>query len=170
MKQIMILAVALFLYLMAGINGFAQNTNKVNFGAYPANYPIADFSLLGIYPAPTVMQLFGPDAKFVDSFQGIMPSVITIESSNGNANEFTVQLLLTVIVPEKGDMKLGRLLVTFRSDKMAEMSYCRYLKFVNLIDGSILEKRSNGSSNSDAELLGNFIGLMELFWDSDIFE
>ena len=170
MKQRKILGVCLFLYFMTGINGFAQSANKVNFGTYPANYSIAYFSLLGIYPAPTVMQLFGPDAKFATSFQGEIPSIITIESSNGNANEFTVQLLLTLKVPEKGDIKLGRLLVTFRSDKMSEMSYCRYLKFANLINGSILENKSNGSPYSDAELLGNFIGIMVLFWDSDIFE
>jgi hypothetical protein len=170
MKQRMILGAILFLYFMAGINGFAQNTNKVNFGAYPANYSIAYFPILGIYPAPTVMQLFGPDAKFAASFQGEIPSIITIESSNGNANEFTVQLLLILKIPEKGDVKLGRLLVTFRADKMSEMSYCRYLKFANLIDGSIFENRSNGSQKSDAELLGNFIGIMELFWDLDIFE
>ncbi|WP_461256446.1 hypothetical protein [Treponema sp. R80B11-R83G3] len=170
MKQRMVLGVGLFLYFMTGINGFAQNTGKANFGAYPADYAIAYFSMLGKYPAPTVRQLFGPDAKFATSLRGAMPTIVEIESSNGNANEFTAQLLLTVKAPEKGDLKMGRLIVTFRSDKTAEMSYCRYLKFVNLMNGSTLEERSNGSQDSDGELLGNFVGIMELFWDSNIFE
>ncbi|MDR0878613.1 MAG: hypothetical protein LBN21_11210 [Treponema sp.] len=139
------------------------------FGTYPADYGIAYFNMLGITPAPTVRDLFGPHAKFVTSFQG-MPAVITLEKATGTAKEFTGQLLLTLNVPEKGDMKTMRMVVTFESDDLSEMSYCRYVNFVNLIAGSKTEKRSTRSQNSDVETLGFLVGVMVegAFWDESM--
>jgi hypothetical protein len=143
---------------------FAQSSVKADFGKYHINYGVAYSSMLGFYPAPTINQLFGGKAPFATTFQGT-PSVITLEKGTGTAKEFSAQLLLTLKVPEKGDMKVMRLLVTFQSDDASEMSYCRYIKLVNLIDGSVTEQRSNGSQNSDGNVTGIFFGVMEYFWD-----
>jgi hypothetical protein len=121
--------------------------------------------MLGFSPAPTVRGLFGPNAKFITSLRGT-PAAVTLENATGTAGEFTGQLLLTLKDPETGDMKAIRLLVTFESDNTAEMSYCRYVKLVSLIDGSITERRSDGSQDSDANILGILAGVMEAFWDT----
>ncbi|MDR1105613.1 MAG: hypothetical protein LBL44_04580 [Treponema sp.] len=134
------------------------------FGSYPADYGIAYFSMLGIAPAPTVRGLFGPETAFVTSF-GDVPATVTLEKTTASEKEFTGQLLLTLHVPEKGDMKTFRLQVTFVSDDMSEMSYCRYVNLVNLMDGSRTEQRSYGDQNSDGKVLGIFAGVLEYFWD-----
>jgi hypothetical protein len=142
----------------------AQSSIKADFGKYPADFGVAYSSMIGFYPVPTMNKLFGAKAPFATSFQGI-PAVITLEKASGTAKEFSAQLLLTLKVPETGDMKGMRLLVTFQADSTSEMSYCRYIKLVNLIDGSITEQRSNGSQNSDGTVIGIFFGVMEYFWD-----
>jgi hypothetical protein len=134
------------------------------FGTYPADYGIAYFNMIGITPAPTVKDLFGPNAKFVTSFQGI-PAVVTLEKASGTAKEFNGQLLLTLKVPEKGDTKLVRMVVTFESDDLSEMSYCRYINMVNLVNGSKSEERSTRSQESDAGTLAFLAGVMEMFWE-----
>jgi hypothetical protein len=139
--------------------------NGANFGAYPADYGIAYFSMLGFSPAPTVRGLFGPNAKFITSLRGT-PAAVTLENATGTAGEFTGQLLLTLKDPEAGGVKAMRLLVTFESDNTAEMSYCRYIKLVSLVNGSITERRSDGSQDSDANILGILAGVMEAFWDT----
>jgi hypothetical protein len=118
----------------------------------------------GFSKAPTARTLFGPNAYFITSFQGI-PAIITLESANGDRESFTAQLLLTLTVPGKGDMKALRIQVTLESDSMAEMSYVRYVKMVNMINGETSEQRSYGDKMSDGETVGFFIGTMELFWD-----
>lgn len=165
MKKKIVSGMSLVLFLIVGMDSYAQNSVRANFGAYPADYGIAYFNMLGYSPAPTVRGLFGPNAKFVTSFQGI-PAVVTLEKASGTAKEFSGQLLLTLKVPEKGDMKVMRLLVTFESDNMSEMSYCRYINLVNLIDGSKTERRSYGDQNSDGNVLGILAGVMEYFWDA----
>jgi hypothetical protein len=153
------------LMFCATVSAFAQTSVKPNFGAYPADYEVAYFSMLGLSPAPTVKGLFGPNAKFATSFQGI-PCVVTLEKATGTAKEFTGQLLLTLKIPEQGDKKTMRLLVTFQPDDMSEMSFCRYIKLVSLVDGSVTEKRSYGDQNSDGQVLGLFAGVMQYFWDT----
>jgi hypothetical protein len=138
--------------------------SKDNFGVYPADYGIAYFNMVGYSPAPTVRGLFGPNAKFATSFMGT-PAVVTLENVSGTAKEFTGQLLLTLKPPEQDDMKMMRLLVTFVSDDMSEMSYCRYIKLVSLVDGVITERRSSGDQGSDANVLGMFAGSMKYFWE-----
>jgi hypothetical protein len=161
----MCFGVLVILFSCVGINAYAQNSVKANFGSYPADYGIAYFNMLGVSPAPTVRGLFGPNAKFITSFQGI-PAVVTLEKATGTAKEFTGQLLLTLKVPEKDDMKVMRLAVTFESDDMAEMSYCRYINLVNLLRGSKTEQISYGDQNSDGNVLGILAGVMEYFWES----
>ncbi|MDR1277515.1 MAG: hypothetical protein LBK02_02060 [Treponema sp.] len=141
-----------------------QNSITVNFERYPADYGIAYFNMLGWYPAPAVRDLFGPNAAFVTSFQGV-PAVVNLEKASGTNKEFTGQLLLTINTPEQGEMKVMRLLVTFEPDTMSEMSYARYIKLVSLVDGNTTERRSYGDQNSDGEILGIFAGAMEYFWD-----
>ncbi|AEF84690.1 putative lipoprotein [Treponema primitia ZAS-2] len=139
-------------------------SKDTTFGKYPADYKIAYFSLLGSSLNPTVRNLFSPGTTFATSLEGI-PTTITLEKTTASEKEFTGQLLVTLHVPEKDDMKMMRLLVTFVSDDMSEMSYCRYVNLVNLISGSKTEKKSTGSQNSDGETLGFFVGVMEYFWD-----
>jgi hypothetical protein len=164
MKRNMCFGVSAILFFCLGIHAYAQNSVKANFGSYPADYGIAYFSMLGVSPAPTVRGLFDPNAKFATSFEGI-PAVVTLEKATGTSKEFTCQLLLTLKVPEKGDMKVMRLAVTFVSDDMSEMSYCRYINLVNLVNGSKTERRSNGGQNSDGNVLGILVGVMEYCWD-----
>jgi hypothetical protein len=135
-----------------------------DFGNYPADYPLAFATMIGFSKSPTVRTLFGPDAYFATSFRG-MPAVVTLESANGTQERFTAQLLVTMNVPEKGDVKVMRMQITFEPDNMSEMSYVRYIKMVNMIDGQTLERRSYGDQDSDANVTGSFIGTMEMFWD-----
>jgi hypothetical protein len=150
--------------LFIGTSVFAQASGRANFGNYPADYPLAYASMVGFSKSPTIRSLFGPNAHFITSFQGI-PAIVTLESTNGTKGKFTVQLLLTVKVPEKGDMKVVRLQVTFESDAMSEMSYIRYVKMVNMINGQASEQISYGDQMSDGNIMGFFLGTMELFWD-----
>ncbi|GMO18858.1 MAG: hypothetical protein Pg6A_05520 [Termitinemataceae bacterium] len=161
MKKSVYVGLFMILFVSAGIS--AQTSGRANFGNYPADYPLAYATMLGLSKSPTVRTLFGPNAYFVTSFQDI-PAVVTLESSNGTQGRFTAQLLLTLKAPEKGDTRV-RMQITFESDSMSEMSYVRYIKIVNIMDGQISEKRSNGTQMSDANIMGFFIGTMQMFWD-----
>jgi hypothetical protein len=141
-----------------------RSSGKANFGNYPADYSIAYATMVGFSNAPTVRSLFGPDAYFSTSLQGI-PVEVTLESTSGTKEKFTAQLLLTVKVPEKEDVKINRMQVTFESDSMSEMSYIRYVKLVNMDSGKTTEKRSHGDERSDAGLVAFFAGMQGLFWD-----
>jgi hypothetical protein len=156
--------IAMFMILFVSVGVFAQTTEKADFGKYPADYPLAYATMVGLSKPPTVKTLFGPDTYFLTSFQGI-PAVITLESTSGTRERFTAQLLLTVEVPEKGDMKVIRMQMRFESDDMSEMSYVRYIKMVNLMNGQISEQTSYGDQMSDGNIMGFFLGTMELFWD-----
>ena len=174
-KKIVFVYLILFVFVFGSCSRSESGANNANteeiitprsiFGAYPAEYRIAYFNMLGITPVPTVMDLFGPEAKFLTSFEGI-PAVVTLEEANGDENEFSGQLLLTLKPPERDEIRGMRLLVTFVSDKTSEFSYCRYIRLVNLLDGSSTERRSNGTQNSDALVLGVLVGSMEYFWDT----
>jgi hypothetical protein len=135
-----------------------------NFGNYPADYPLAFATMAGFSKPLTVRTLFGPNAYFSTFFEDI-PVIVTLESTNGTQERFTAQLLVTMKVPEKGDMKFMRMQITFEPDSMSEMSYVRYIKIVNMINGEASERRSNGTQNSDVNIMGFFIGTMEMFWD-----
>jgi hypothetical protein len=162
MKKSVYVGLFMILFVSAGIS--AQTSGRANFANYPADYPLAYVTMLGLSESPSVMTLFGPNAYFVTSFQGV-PAVVTLESSNGTQGRFTAQLLLTLKVPDKGDKKIMRMQITFESNSMSEMSYVRYIKMVNMMNGQVSEKSSNGTQNSDANIMGFFIGVMEMFWD-----
>jgi hypothetical protein len=162
MKNSVYVGLFMILFVSAGIS--AQTSGRANFANYPADYPLAYATMVGLSKSPSVRTLFGPNAYFVTSFQGI-PAVVTLESSNGTQGRFTAQLLLTLKVPEKGDMRVMRMQITFESDSMSEMSYVRYIKMVNMMSGEASEQRSNGTQMSDANIMGFFIGTMEMFWD-----
>jgi hypothetical protein len=156
--------VGMFMILFVSVGVFAQTSGRANFGNYPADYPLAYATMVGFSKSPTVRSLFGPNAYFITSFQGI-PAVVTLESTNGTQGRFTAQVLLTLKVPERGDMKVMRMQITFESDGMSEMSYIRYIKIVNMMSGEASEQRSNGTQNSDGNIMGFFLGSMEMFWD-----
>jgi hypothetical protein len=156
--------VGVFIILFVSADVFAQTSGRANFGNYPADYPLAYATMVGFSKSPTVRTLFGPNAYFLTSFQGI-PAIVALESTNGVQGEFTAQLLLSVKVPEKGDMKVVRMQITFESDDMSEMSYIRYIKMVNMQTGKASEERSYGDERSDAGIIAFFLGSMELFWD-----
>jgi hypothetical protein len=156
--------VGLFMIMFVSTGVFAQASGRANFGNYPADYPLAYATMVGFSRSPTVRTLFGPNAYFATSFQDI-PAVVALESTNGTQEKFTAQLLLTLKVPETGDTKLMRMQITFESDNMSEMSYIRHIKMVNMMNGQPAELRSNGTQNSDGEVMGFFIGTMKMFWD-----
>jgi hypothetical protein len=162
MKNSVCVGMLMILFVSAGV--FAQTSGRANFGNYPADYSLAYATMVGFSKSSTVRTLFDSNAYFVTSFQGI-PAVVTLESTNGVQGRFTAQLLLTLKVPEKGDMKVMRMQITFESDGMSEMSYVRYIKLVNMMSGEADEQRSNGTQNSDGNIMGFFIGTMEMFWD-----
>jgi hypothetical protein len=156
--------VGMFMILVISTGVFAQTSGRANFGNYPSDYPLAYATMVGFSKSPTVRKLFDPNAYFITSFQGI-PAVVTLESTNGTQGRFTAQLLLTVKVPEKGDMKIMRMQITFESDGMSEMSYVRYIKMVNMMSGEVSEQISDGTQYSDGNVMGFFIGTMPMFWD-----
>lgn len=141
------------------IQAVSAEPKDTTFGPYPADYKIAYFSLLGSSLNPTVKVLFSPGTSFVTSVEG-SPATVAFEKASGSEKEFSAQLLLTI-----DTMKFMRMQVKFQSDDMGEMSYLRYLKLVNLINGNTTEKISRGTQNSDVEILGFFVGVMEYFWD-----
>ncbi|MDR2150222.1 MAG: hypothetical protein LBO67_05305 [Spirochaetaceae bacterium] len=153
-----------FFFLFVGTTIFSQTSRKANFGDYPADYPLAYAAMAGFPKSPTVKTLFGPHAYFAASLQGL-PVVVTLESANGDKERFTAQLLLTLKAPEKGDIKMVRMQITFEADSMSEMTYVRYIKIVNMMSGEVSERRSNGTQNSDGNIMGFFFGTMEIFWD-----
>ena len=154
----------MFMILLVSAGVFAQTAGKANFGKYPVDYPLAYATKVGFSKSPTVMTLFGPHAYFITSFQGL-PAVVALESTNGTQGRFTAQLLLTLKVPEKGDMKVVRMQITFESDGTSEMSYVRYIKITNMQTGKVSEERSYGDERSDAGIIAFFLGTMEMFWD-----
>ena len=156
--------VSVFMILFVGVGIFGQTSGRANFGNYPADYPLAYATMAGFSKSPTVRTLFGPDAYFMTSFQGI-PAIVTLESTDGTQGRFTAQLLLTLKVPERGDMRLMRMQITFESDRMSEMSFVRYMKMANMMTGEAFEERSYGDQMSDGNIMGFFIGIMEMFWD-----
>jgi hypothetical protein len=152
---------ALMVLLSAG--AFAQTSVKANFGKYPADYKIAYLSMVGLTNVPSIKDLFGPAAKFATSFSGV-PATITVEKAKGTADKFDAQLLLSV--KKNGvSRKASRLVVEFESDSTAEASYCRYLKFVSLLNGQSTTTESDGEEVDDAQCLGQFYGVMPYFWD-----
>jgi predicted outer membrane repeat protein len=119
-------AAVLALFLAAFAPLCAQNAGRANFGAYPADYRIAYLNKVGLNP--TVRDLYGPGAAFATKSGGV-PCTVTLESSAGTAAEFTAQILMTMITDGKRTPFM-RLLVRFEADRMAQMSYVRYLKVV----------------------------------------
>jgi hypothetical protein len=98
----------MILFVSTGI--FAQASGRANFGNYPADYPLAYVTTAGFSKQLTVRTLFGPNAYFATSIEGIegIPAIVTLESTNGAQGRFTAQLLLALKVPEKGDVKVMR--------------------------------------------------------------
>jgi hypothetical protein len=151
--------------LDSGIQTYAQNSSRANFGNYPADYGLAYWSMLMGSKGPTVRKLFGPTAPFATSVEG-MPVSVILESTIGNKTEFMAVLLLSLKNQNTGEeIKFYRMQTIFRADNMTEMSYLKYLKIANLHSGEITEKRSRGGEREDAELCGFFYGFMEVFWD-----
>jgi hypothetical protein len=147
----------------------ASGSTASRFGKYPANYEIAYFSTLGYSKVPTVKDLYNNNAPFLTEFQGV-PAVVTIESIDGTGSELEALLLLTIKPKEGDERKFARMEVKFQSDKMTEKSYVRYVRFANLLTGQTAEQQSYGSQMEDGEILGFFVGLMVLFWDTSKFE
>jgi ATP-dependent Clp protease adapter protein ClpS len=171
MKNFVRVGLFMVFYLFVSVNTFAQTSGRANFGNYPADYPLAYVAATGAFSkSPTVRTLFGPNAYFAASFQDI-PAIVTLESSGGSQGKFTAQLLLTVKAPEKGEIKIIRMQVIFESDNMSEMSYVRYIKMVNMIDGKVTEQSSYNArqrlydASDDVTIMGFFVGIMEFFWD-----
>ncbi|MDR2194740.1 MAG: hypothetical protein LBP19_09825 [Treponema sp.] len=159
------LVVKVIFMVVVGSTIFAQNSQNANFGKYPIDYEIAYMRILGYFsPVPTVRDLFGPSAAFATSFRNV-PTNVTLEKTSGNADEFTAQLLVTINVPDKGNVRLMRMQVRFEADDMSEMSYVRYVKTVNLMNGEVSEQESYGDQMSDGNILGYFVGIMQIFWD-----
>jgi hypothetical protein len=125
--------------------------------------------MFGLPNTLSVRTLFGPDAYFITSFNGV-PAVVTLESAEGTQKSFTAQLLMSVKAAEgagKEDTKITRMQVTFESDSTSEMSYIRYVKITDMQTGKITENRAYGDERSDAGLLAFFAGFWSggLFWD-----
>jgi hypothetical protein len=155
---------AIWLFFGLSLFAYAQNSAKTNFGNYP--YELAYWNLAYKSQAPTIKKLFGADAPFVTQIQGI-PSSVTLESASGNKSVFMATLLLTIKHPDTGkEIKFARMQVRFQSDDMAEKTYVRYVKFVNLMSGEISEKQSHGSAMEDSNIAGFFFGMMPMFWDT----
>jgi len=163
------LVVVIIVVIIANAAGGGTSSARVNFGAYPADYEIAYFNMvsmvLDVPGALTVRDLFGRDAVFATSFQG-MPSRVALESASGDRNEFTAILLLSVKNTNSNEYTRGmRLQVKFEADSVTERSYVRYIRLVNLLNGQTNERQSYGSQMQDAELTGFFAGTIEYFWD-----
>jgi hypothetical protein len=162
MKKSVCVGMFMILFVSAGV--FAQTSGRANFGEYPTDYPLAYATMVGLSESSTVKTLFGSNAYFATSFQGF-PAVVTLESSNGAQGRFSAQLLLTAKVPQKGDVRIMRMQIRFESDDMSEMSYVRYIKIANMMNGQESEQISYGDQMSDGNMIGFFLGIMELFWD-----
>jgi hypothetical protein len=159
--------------MMTGCTKAGSASKGTNFGNYPADYRIAYVSsygsMLGLPNTLSVRTLFGPDAYFITSFNGV-PAVVTLESAEGTQKSFTAQLLLSVKASEGAgneDVKIMRMQLTFESDSTSEMSYLRYVKVTNMQTGRITEERAYGDERSDAGLLAFFAGFWSegLIWD-----
>jgi hypothetical protein len=156
--------VGLFMILFVSTGIFAQTSGRANFGNYSADYPLAYVTMAGFSKSLTVRTLFGPNAYFITSLQDI-PVVVTLESTNGTQGRFTAQLLLALKIPEIEDVKVMRMQIIFEPDSMSEMSYVRYIKMVNMMNGEVSEQISYGDQMSDGNIMGFLIGTMEMFWD-----
>jgi hypothetical protein len=164
MKKSVVLGV--FLFLCFGIGTYAQNSVRANFGNYPADYGIAYFNTIGYINAPTVRGLFGPNAPFATTFQGV-PCAVILESGSGDKNEFTAVLLLSLKNPKGEDIRIARLQVKFQPDNMTEKSYIRYFRFADLVSGQSNVQQSRGTTErEDAQVFGHLVAWLEYFWDT----
>jgi hypothetical protein len=153
---------------------------RANFGSYPAGFKIWEganqlvpamnaFVEQGYAKSPTVRELFGQNAPFaVVMKEGDVqiPVSVTIEASSGNGNEFSATLLLSVHLSKNETKQALRMQVRFRADTVAEKSYITYLRLVNLLTNKAQESRSSGNYLENFWILGNFIGSMDMFWDT----
>ncbi|MDR2966281.1 MAG: hypothetical protein LBU88_10975 [Treponema sp.] len=142
----------------------AKNPNNVDFGNYPADYEIAYFETLGIKNIPSVRDLYGRHVQYANkAFE--MPSYVTIESFNGSKEDFSVNMLLTVINEEtNAKTPFMRFNVKFEADNNTQKSYIRYVKAESLLSGQFLEINSDGSEEQDINAFDLFIRYMERFW------
>ena len=154
----------------SGQTGVGQKVSATSFGNYPVDYGIAYLNMAGYSKAPSVKQLYGPNANFLTSFQGL-PASVTLESASGTTDEFTATLLLSIQPADSTEMRrISRMQVKFEADAMAERSYVRYLRLINLINGTDTVLESYGDTYQDAECAGGFGGSMQLFWDVSEFQ
>jgi hypothetical protein len=165
MNRTVFLGMMCIFALSLGIQTYAQNSSRANFGNYPADYELAYWRTLMGSKGPTIRKLFGPTAPFAKSIEGL-PVSVTFETTTGNRTEFTAVLLVSVKNQNTGEeIKVYRMQTIFRADSMTEMSYLRYIKIANLYNGEIIEKRSRGGERENADLCSFFYGFMETFWD-----
>jgi hypothetical protein len=94
MKNSMCVWLVMFFFLFVGTSISSETSGMANFGNYPADYPLAYATMAGFSKSPTVRTLFGPNAYFITSLDGI-PVVVTLESTTGTQGRFTAQVLLT---------------------------------------------------------------------------
>ncbi|MCL2721137.1 MAG: hypothetical protein FWD47_07335 [Treponema sp.] len=148
----------------------ACSGKAVGINNYPMNYSIAYFNNLGYLNAPTVGDLFGSNVQFATSFNNI-PTEITLESTSVNKDEFSATILMTLILTETNEKRDAfRMQVRFNADSFAEKSYVKYIKVVSLISGQTTELLSDGSEMENAHILGFFVEMMGLFWDTSKFK
>ena len=130
---------------------------------YPVHYEIAYMNMFGFEKAPTVYDLFGPKAPLkTSSDEG--QSIMVIESTTGNNDEFTVTFLWSMIQAGK-KLDVARIQFKFTSDNFGQKSYARYYKMANLVTGKHQEFKSRGNEREDGNVLGALYELLAMGWD-----
>ena len=155
----------LALAMCLGMKIHAQNSGVANSGNYPVDYGIAYMNMVGYSKSATIRDLFGPNALFASTYNGV-PSKVTVESTSGNRNEFSAILLIEIKQKDTEEyVRLLRMQVRFQADSVTEKSYVRYARVVIFRTDQIFEQQSNGSERQDGQVIGFFGPAMKWFWD-----
>jgi len=178
MKKNLWLVVLIFLFLMVSCTGKKENTGSNNekkveikpvsvFGEYPANYELAYINMMGYIKSPKLNDLFGENSPGKKPIKEGKMFLGTVESIDGSSKE----LVVTILISQKStntqeEKKVMRVQFKFQADPMAEKSYARYCKIINLVSGEISEIKSYGGAREDGQVLGALVEIFEMIgWD-----